>query len=159
MTQRGEHFKVTEEVVMTGDLTYLIRIDGEEMAVSTDFEEAKMIIDSLANAEMKRLRNDWTQVFRHNENDDKKVIVSSQALGYVVNGSVYPTTTIDIVTVGRARFARKVPTPPPMPTPEQLKSRPFTYGVPSAEDLKKNKPSTINKFSDFLNITEKDICV
>ena len=123
--------KITPEVRMDSKYQYLIRIDGEEMAFADSSKEALLIVDSVAAAEQKRLETEWTKVFRQDLDDGRKVVISTQALGYVANGSITKAVTIDFVTVGHAFLVKgrhelnqddeeSVPEPPSVPVPDIL---------------------------------------
>ena len=98
----GKTIKITPEVRMDSKTLYLIRMDGEEMAFSDSSKEAHLIVDSVAAAEQIRLKDEWTKVYRQDLNGGQKVVISTQALGYAVNGGIYKAATIDYIPVGHA---------------------------------------------------------
>lgn len=93
--------KITSEVRMDDRILYLVRVDKEEMAFVDTEREAQLVVDSIAAAESKRLENDWVQVFRQDLDGGRKVIISTQALGIILNGSITKVCTIDFIPVGR----------------------------------------------------------
>ena len=101
-------YKITEEVSMDSKIQYLIRIDGTEMAFCDSEDEAIIAISSIANKEIKNLENDWTKVFRQDLEDGKKIIISTQALGNLYNGSMVETMIIDIVAVGHCFLTKGI---------------------------------------------------
>ena len=98
--------KITPEVRMDDKVLYLIRVDGEEMAFTNSSKEALLIVDSLAAAEQKRLGNEWTKVFRQDLNEGQKVVISTQSLGYAINGGIYKAVTIDFIPVGHSYLVK-----------------------------------------------------
>ena len=124
--------KITPEVRMDSKVLFLIRMDGEEMAFADSSKEALLIVDSIAAAEQKRLEDEWTKVFREDLNEGHKVVISTQTLGYAVNGGIYKAVTIDLIPVGHAflvkgrhelpldREEEPVPEAPIVPVPDVL---------------------------------------
>ena len=122
--------KITPEVRMDNKYQYLIRIDEEEMAFADSPKEALLIVDSVAAAEQKRLEDEWTKVFRQDLDEGRKVVISTQSLGYIANGSIYKAVTIDFVTVGHAFLVKgrhelnqeedSIPEVPSVPVPDIL---------------------------------------
>ena len=98
--------KVTPEVRLDSTVLYLIRVNGEEMAFAESADEANLIVDSTAAFEQRRLENDWTTVFRQDLDEGRKVVISTQSLGYAMNGSIYKVSTIDYVSVSHAYLVR-----------------------------------------------------
>lgn len=98
------YIKVTPEVLMDGEVVYLIRIDGSEAAFADCQEDAMLIIDSIANDETKRMQNADTKVYR--ENLGSSISLSTQKIGKFINGSLTPHMKIEALPIGRATFSR-----------------------------------------------------
>lgn len=98
--------KITPEVRSTDNIQYLIRIDGTELAFVETERDAILVVDSLAAEEARRLTDDWTKVYREDLNGGRKVILSTQALGRVMNGSIVPKEEIDCIAVGHVVLVR-----------------------------------------------------
>lgn len=101
-----EYTKVTPEVQVGGQYLYLVRVDKEEMAFVESKEEAILVVDSLAASEQNRLKDDWTEVFRQDTKEGREVVISTKALGYLVNGSLTKAVTIDCIPVCRASLIK-----------------------------------------------------
>lgn len=101
-----EETVLTPEVNVINLFRYLIRVDTEGITFVDSEAEAKLVVDSLAASEVKRLEDDWTRAFRRDQPDGKKVTVSTQAIGRVVDGSVIVASTIDYVVIPRARVLK-----------------------------------------------------
>lgn len=134
--------KITPEVRSTDNIQYLIRIDGTELAFVETERDAILVVDSLAAEEARRLTDDWTKVYREDLNGGRKVILSTQALGRVMNGSIVPKEEIDCIAVGhvvlvRGRHERAEETDlnetPSVPLPELLEKIAKTRLGDSAE--------------------------
>lgn len=91
--------KITSDVFTVSVIKYLIRIDKEEFAFADDEKSALAIINSLANAEVKKLANPAVKVFRRDLHDGKEVQICTQTLGVVMNGRVSRNTVIDVIAV------------------------------------------------------------
>lgn len=124
----SELVNITPEVSMDSQISYLIRIDGQEMAFAKTEEEARLIIDSIANAETKRMTDEVTEIFRNDSKDENRVVLSRKDLGVLYNSSVYKVMEVDYIPVGHALLTRsrhelpaKIPIPPPPPLPQPRK--------------------------------------
>lgn len=106
-TSNNDILPITSDVFSTPEVKYLIRIDKEEFSFADDEKSALAIINSLAIAEIKKLANPNTKVFRQDLHDGKEVRICTQALGYVVNGRITKNMVIDVVCVPRAIFVTK----------------------------------------------------
>ena len=96
----------TPEVVITQETSFLIRINGvESFSVETE-ADSKLIIDSIAAENVRTLQNDWTKVFRMDQHDGKKIVISIQALGIKINGSIEDKLTIDFIPIRRAKLLK-----------------------------------------------------
>lgn len=103
---QNKSVKITPEVNMDERVFYLIRMDKEEMAFVDTEREALLVVDSIAAVESKRYKDDWTKVFRQDLDDGRKVIISTQSLGVVINGTVTKTCEIDFIPVGHATLTK-----------------------------------------------------
>ena len=121
--------KITPEVRSDDCIQYLIRVDGEELAFVENEKDAILVVDSLAAEETRRLTGEWTKVYREDLQGGRKVVLSTQYLGRIVNGSITPFETIDMIPVGhvvliRGRHERSdeedLNTSPIVPLPEFL---------------------------------------
>lgn len=92
---------VTMDVFTTEEFLYLIREDKREFAFANDEKTAMAIINSLANAEVKKISNPTIKVFREDLKDGKEIKVRTQTLGILVNGRVCRHVTYDIIPVPR----------------------------------------------------------
>lgn len=97
---------IAPNVFSTSEAKYLIRIDKEEFAYADDEKSALSIINSLAIAEIKKLANTTTKVFRQDLHDGKEVRICTQALGYLVNGRITKNTVIDLVCIPKVVFSQ-----------------------------------------------------
>ena len=140
-----EEVKLTPEVSVSDKALYLIRIDGEELAFVNSVEEAKLVIDSIAAAEVKRLDDEWVKVFRRDQTDGKKVTLATQALGRVVNGAVRTAMRIDCIVVPCAKLLRgrheRMPVAPPRPKNEIPLAPTPGLGMELLEVLRKRRES------------------
>lgn len=127
--------RITPEVNSTSKIAYLIRrcdVVGnqtEEVNLVERESDARLAIDSFAAALIKEITNEWTKVYREDEND-RKIILSTQSIGYIMNGSITPTFIIDYIPLGyvsvsRGRFEKEsiIPSPPPLPPFEAIPRR------------------------------------
>ena len=98
----SENIELTPEVTMESKTLYLVRVDGEELAFVDSEDEAKLVVDSVAASEQKRLENDWTKVFRQDLDEGCSVAILTQSLGFFVNGGIVRAVYIDYTSVGHA---------------------------------------------------------
>ena len=96
----------TPEVKITQETSYLIRINGAETFFAETEDDCKLIIDSIAAENVRKLQDDWVKVFRLDAIDGKKITISTQALGRMVDGAIYDVMTIDFVPVHHAKLLR-----------------------------------------------------
>lgn len=113
---------ITPEVKSTSQTYYLVRINGEEMCLVETEDKAKLAVDSIAAHEVKRLEEENVKIYREDLDNGKKVVISSQILGMIYNGSIIQVEDIDFVPVGfvnvikgRHELSKIPPPPPPMP--------------------------------------------
>jgi hypothetical protein len=92
--------QITPEVVTDGRMAYLIRVNQEEMCLVHTEEDAKLVIDSVAADEVRRMTNDYTKVYRQDLEEGKRVILSTQSLGTFVNGRIRQVEDIDYIQIG-----------------------------------------------------------
>lgn len=98
---------LTPEVIVTTSVLFLIRVDGQELALVDSEKSAKLAIDSICHAEIKRLEADKNlRTFRRDATDEKSITISTQALGTLVDGQVADYMKIDFIPVNRARVLR-----------------------------------------------------
>jgi len=110
--------KITPEVNMDSRILYLVRINKEEMAFVNSEEEAKLVVDSIAAEEIRRLENDTTEVYRKDSKDGRNVRISKKDIGTLYNSSVYFVMEIDCLPVGHAILTKgrhELPSPSPLP--------------------------------------------
>lgn len=98
--------KITPEVITVNNIRYLIRQDEQELVFVESEKEAKLVVDSFANAEQKRLTTSSTRVFRVDYDDGKRVELRTQSLGYIVNGRTLRETVIDYIPIGQAHVVK-----------------------------------------------------
>jgi hypothetical protein len=98
---------LTPEVTLENYSEYLVRLNGKELVFTTNETEAVAIVDSVANFECAKLRNDSTEVFRQDLENGKRVKISSKTLGRMWNGSVQDISTIDFVSVPKASHIKQ----------------------------------------------------
>jgi len=132
MSTEGIH-KITPEVSMDSKIFYLIRFDKAEMAFCDSEEEAIIAVSSLANSEIKTLENEWTKVFRQDLEGGKKVIISTQELGNIYNGSILEKLVIDIIPVGHAFLTKGILEMPQ----KQVDCEPVITSVPVPDILQR----------------------
>lgn len=110
--------KITRNVYNINQFMYLIRINGEEVSLTKNYEQIPLIIDSYAKQEIKNLEQEYDKVFREDFNQGTKIHISTQRLGKLYNGSVNVKTTIDFIKIDQVEFREPntAPIPPPMPT-------------------------------------------
>jgi len=94
--------KLTPELLMSEEMLYLIRVDGVELAFVNSEHIAKLAIDSLAASEVNKLENDTTKVYRRDQKDGKKINISTQSVGVILNGKVTTVKRIDYIPIKRA---------------------------------------------------------
>lgn len=98
--------KLTPEVHMNSTVLYLVRVDKEEVCFCKTEQEAILVIDSLAAAIQKELTDEFTKVYREDIREGEKVILSTQSLGYLINGPLYQTKFFDYVPVSQASYIK-----------------------------------------------------
>lgn len=118
---------ITPEISIDSTTFYLIRIDKEEMCFVNTEKEAKLAVDSIGASEVKRMEKEGVKIYREDLNDGKKVVISSQTLGTIYNGSIIQEEEIDyvpvshaVLTKGRHELRSTTPPPPPPPPSENL---------------------------------------
>lgn len=129
--------KITPEILSTDCTAYLIRNNKEEVSLVERESDARLAIDSFAAAIVKELTNEYTKVYREDVNENK-VIISTQALGYIMNGSIVEHSVIDyiplnFVIIEKGRYEKEpeqiIPNPPPLPPFEAIATRPETFRI------------------------------
>lgn len=98
--------KITSEVHMNSNLLYLVRVDKEEVCFCDSEKEAILVIDSLAASVQKELTNENTKVYREDISNGEKVILSTQSLGYIMNGILHQAKVFDFVPVSQAKYIK-----------------------------------------------------
>lgn len=98
--------KITPEVRSDDRIMFLIRVNKEELAFVDTEREAILVIDSLAASETVRMTDDWTKVYREDLRGGREVVLSTQSLGRVINGSIVHAETIDCIPVGHVFLVR-----------------------------------------------------
>ena len=124
--------KITPEITGTNHISYLIRKHDvinkthEEVNLVERENDARLAIDSLAAYLTKEMANEWTKVYREDVGNNK-IVISTQALGYIANGFITESCIIDyiplsFVSVEKGRFEKEsvIPVPPPLPPAEQI---------------------------------------
>jgi hypothetical protein len=102
-----QEFLYSPEVMVTPETMFLIRINGKETFLSESEDDSKLIIDSIAAKEIKKLQEDeWTKVFRVDSIDGKKITVSTQNLGRVIDGGIYEVLCLDYIAVVKVRLLK-----------------------------------------------------
>lgn len=102
----SDNIKLTPEVILTKKILYLIKINGEEKIIVNEEDEAKLVMDSIADKEVKRLENEWTKVFRRDQPDGLKISIATQNLGIAFNGFVCTNTRIECTKVPCAQLLK-----------------------------------------------------
>lgn len=93
--------------MVTPETMFLIRMNGKETFFAETEDDSKLIIDSIAAKEIKKLQEDeWTKVFRVDSPDGTKITVSTQALGRVVDGSIYEVLCLDFISVVKVKLLK-----------------------------------------------------
>jgi len=114
---------LTPEVQVGSTLTYLIRIDGDVVGYADTEASAKLILDSFAAREVVRMTTESFKVLREDLQDGKKIVLSTQSLGWVYNSSVTPAMNLDFIVAPylhllKGRHALPAPSSPiPIPPP------------------------------------------
>jgi|688.fasta_scaffold03339_19 hypothetical protein len=98
--------RLTPEVHMRSEILYLVRVDKEEVCFCETEKEAILVIDSLAAAVQKEMTNEFVKVYREDIRNGEKVILSTQSLGYFMNGIISPSKTFDYVPVSQAKYIK-----------------------------------------------------
>lgn len=122
--------KLTPEVHMNSHVLYLVRADKEEVCFCKTEKEAVLVIDSLAAAVQKEMTDEYTKVYREDVREGEKVILSTQALGFLINGGIHQAKVFDYVPVSQALYVKgrhflpeKEDTPPEfIPFPETFQN-------------------------------------
>lgn len=100
---------LTNEVTVDPQNTKcLIRTNGKECFTVDNEEQAIAAVDSMADFEVKRLQKEYTnlKVFRRDLDGGKRIDISTQSVGLIMNGSVYKQFTIDFVTVPHGKLIK-----------------------------------------------------
>lgn len=132
MQHLEKKYKITPEVEFDDQFVWLVRIDQEVVGCTDSQEKAKLIVDSFAAAEVKRMSNERTKVLREDLKDGEKVILSTQALGMLYNSGITKALEVDLIRAPCVRLIKArqelprsttpIPIPPPLPQ-EYLNNR------------------------------------
>jgi len=81
---KNKMYSITPEVMMNDDILYLIKVDGEEHSFTKSKEEAKLIIDSLAQSYIKEYKKEYSdrKIYREEEEDCIRVLTQSSNVFY-----------------------------------------------------------------------------
>ncbi len=90
---------LSPNVQMTKSEIFVILIDGEHIGYSFYKNEALDIAEQFAKTESKNLESPNVKVFRTDERDGEKIVLSTQALGYIYNGSPREEIVVEIKSV------------------------------------------------------------
>ena len=155
--------KLTEEVSLLDKTLYLIRIDNVEKVIVEGKDEAKLVLDSLAQDECNKLQTDWVRVFRRDQTDGMKVSISTQSQGILINGFVKTTKRLDCIPVRCAFLVKGRHDTTKLPNvmfsnikaelAEKLKVR-RKYVSPEEEDCYIPPPPPLNSPVSKLNINK-----
>lgn len=109
------HIKLVKDVFIDEkNLIYTIRIDGETCAYSDAECEAKKIVDTIIQDEIKRQQAiPSIKVLREDFENGSHVV--AQKLGYIYNGTLYKVCTVDFVPIPLVYRTNPPPLPPPLP--------------------------------------------
>lgn len=94
--------KITSEVELDDKILFLVRIDGKEACFVDDESQAKLAVDSFAAFEQRRLSTSDFKVFRRDLENGRISTISTQSIGYIMNGPITKFVTIDYIPVGHA---------------------------------------------------------
>jgi hypothetical protein len=120
--------KLTPEVHMNSKVLYLVRVDKEEVCFCKTEKEAVLVIDSLAAAVQKELTDEYTKVYREDIRDGEKVILSTQTLGFLINGGIHQAKVFDYVPVSQALYVKgRHPLPDKEEYPQEFIPFPETF--------------------------------
>jgi hypothetical protein len=100
---------VTNEVFTTNEIKYLIKRNGVEYAFADELKIAISVVNSIANAEIKRLTTDKMHVFLRADRNDCRVQIYTQSIGIVLNGTVCKNTVYEIFPVKRIFYVHQDP--------------------------------------------------
>lgn len=103
---QSESQPLTPEVTITNHILFLIRVDGVELALVDSEQDARLAIDSIVACEIRRLESDTLRTFRRDMPDGKKIIISTQAIGTLIDGNVIEGMKVDYIPVNRAKLLR-----------------------------------------------------
>lgn len=94
------NIKITNTVFTTSTIKYLIKIDGDTFAFADTEQDAKLIVASVAENEVKNYEKEpSTKVLREVLRDGMKVHVCTQKVGALYNGSIQKRTILEITPV------------------------------------------------------------
>ena len=88
MNNLKNKFMLSEEVQVLDSYHYLINCNQEPLGITETKSEAVLIIDSLADCEMKRLGKNKNILCYKREVYPNFVIISTQQLGYIYSGCI-----------------------------------------------------------------------
>lgn len=91
--------KLTDLVTFEDRTSYLIRLNGEELSIAKDLQDAVKFIDIVAAEKIQETEGEWVKVYRQDSDDGKKVTISTQELGYLSNGYIREKFVVDCVCV------------------------------------------------------------
>jgi len=97
---------LTPEVQMNSNILYLVRVDKEEVCFCSTEKEAILVIDSLAAAVQKEMVNEYTKVFREDDKEGEKVILFTQSIGFIMNGTIQQAKIFDYVPVSQSTYVK-----------------------------------------------------
>ncbi len=164
---KNDTLRITDEVVMDSTVHFLVRLDKCELAFTDTEEKAKLIIDSLASHEQKKLEKDggiWTKVYREDLKNGRKVVISIQQLGRLYNSYPQRESVFDYVPVGHAILKKgrlelpkpdSVPIPPPVPTPEILEKIALRRSKVTSKPEESDFDSDSDTDSSYLSSSEE----
>jgi hypothetical protein len=98
--------KITTEVYMTPEVSFLIRIDADFFGFADTEKDAIAIVNSLAIHEVKRFEKPGMKVFRRDIDEGREVQIYTQSVGLLYNSKPSKEMIIKIFKVPKSIFVR-----------------------------------------------------
>jgi len=117
--KRGK-YKLTPDIVIKPKSVYIVRIDNDQTRKCKEYgevcytrceDDARLMVDSIANAEVKRLKKENNKVLKENITDPypflMKVDIFVQEIGMLYNSSLTKVESIGYVKINSSEYIGK----------------------------------------------------
>lgn len=92
--------RISPEVELSvAERVFLVKKNEDETCYCVSEQEALLVVDSIADQEQRRNEDDYTKSYRKDIEGGKKVIISTQARGYFVDGGLSTVAVIEYLPI------------------------------------------------------------